>query len=179
LTPITDITTNAPQAGFDPFDQRLETLGEADLDGFHVGVAEHQVEHQVWERHTAQGDAQRFHVRKVRLCLHTRLMDLSEHHLPRGTVLSSPGGYVYLEGSDLTLLIHRLAHRIVGTVAAHQHAKFFEAEPGHLQARFDGLSFDESPPVSMIRGAEGTWGEGVRGTPGFWAILLAAIGQVH
>jgi len=32
-------------------------------------------------------------------------MDLSEHHLPRGTVLSSPGGYVYLEGSDLTLLV--------------------------------------------------------------------------
>jgi hypothetical protein len=29
-------------------------------------------------------------------------------------------------------------------------------------ARILGVSFDESPPVWMIRGAEGTWGEGVR-----------------
>src|SRR5712691_7898579 len=32
-------------------------------------------------------------------------MNLSEHHLPRGTVLRSPGGYVFLEGSDLALLV--------------------------------------------------------------------------
>src|SRR5579859_3374295 len=30
-------------------------------------------------------------------------------------------------------------------------------------ARILGVSFDESPPVWMIRGAEGTWGEGVQG----------------
>jgi len=44
-------------------------------------------------------------MRKVRLRVHTRLMDLSEHHLPRGTVLSSPGGDVFLEGPHLTLLV--------------------------------------------------------------------------
>jgi len=32
-------------------------------------------------------------------------MDLSEHHLPCRTVLSSPAGDVFLEGSNLTLLV--------------------------------------------------------------------------
>jgi hypothetical protein len=32
-------------------------------------------------------------------------MNLSEHDLPRGSVLSSPGGDVFLEGSDLTLQV--------------------------------------------------------------------------
>jgi len=66
---------------------------------------EHQVEYQVRERHAAQRDTQRFHVGKVRLCVHARPMDLREHHLLGGTVLSTPGGDVLLERPDLTSLI--------------------------------------------------------------------------
>src|SRR5260370_10887402 len=63
------------------------------------------MEHHVRERHTAQGDAQRLHVGKVRLCVHAWPMDLRKHHLPRGAVLSSPGGDVLLKRPDLTCLV--------------------------------------------------------------------------
>ena len=90
-----------PEAALDPFDQRFEALGEADLDRFYIRVAEHQVEEQVRERHPAQRDPKRCHVREVGLRIHARQVDLGEDHLLARAVLGTPGGDLPLQRPQL------------------------------------------------------------------------------
>ena len=94
-----------PEAGLEPFDQRLEALREADLDGFDVRVDQHQVVDQMRERHAAQRDPQAVHVGEVGLRGFARLVDLGEDHLTVGAVLRPPGGDVPLQRAQLALLI--------------------------------------------------------------------------
>jgi len=100
-------------------------------------------------------------MRKVRLCVHTRLMNLGEHHLPRGTVLRSPGGDVFLQGPDLTFLVTtrlersqqseqrgRLERIVVLELADHPWPVGFEwVRPGSVSTRLFELSWQLAKPL--------------------------------
>src|SRR5581483_6283976 len=94
-----------PEATLEPLGQRLEALGEAEVDRLDVRVGEDQVEDEVREGDAGEGDPQVGHVGEVRLGNPPRLVHLGEDHLLVWTVLGPPEGDLALEGAQLVLLV--------------------------------------------------------------------------
>ena len=94
-----------PQRGLDPFRQRLEALRQADMDGFHIGVGQHEMEDEVREEDAGDGEAQVGHVGEVGLRPLAGPVDLGEDHLPGRAVLRAPRGDVPLQGPQLDRLV--------------------------------------------------------------------------
>jgi hypothetical protein len=72
---------DGPQTGFDAFGQGLKALAEADHDGLHIGVGQHQVKEQVGKGFACQCHVQVIHVRKIGLCPLARLVALFKDHV--------------------------------------------------------------------------------------------------
>ena len=54
-----------PDARLETLDERLKAFREANLDGLHIRVHQHQVVDHVRKRHTPQRDAQAVHVGEI------------------------------------------------------------------------------------------------------------------
>jgi len=98
-------STQLPQRFFDAFSQRLEGFAEADAHRFRIGVGEHQVIEQVWERRTCQGDPEIRHVGEIRLRSLPWGVLLFKDHLLWFAMQGSPLGDVTLQRSHLGRLI--------------------------------------------------------------------------
>ena len=94
-----------PEAGLHAFGQGLKAFREADLDGFHVGVGEHQMVDQMREKYPRERDLEVTHGGKVGLGKPAWLVALLKDHGLGRSVLGAPGGDMALEGAELAGLV--------------------------------------------------------------------------
>jgi hypothetical protein len=93
------------EAGFEPFSQRLETLGKAELDGLDIGVGEHEVVEQMRKRLLGERDTEVAQVGEVGLGTNAGVVHLSEHDLTVRAVERTPAGNMALERTELARLV--------------------------------------------------------------------------